>query len=188
MHGSRSARRWAASATLVLLLSACGGGGGGLGGGKVGAQRWIKSACTSIGSWVSDIQKRVTAVSSQHPSTPQEGKKTITDFFDAVISDTGKLIDDLKAAGTPDVPNGDQIETAIVTALEKAKSLLEQARSRVPSLPTDNPQAFLNAIEDMSRAVQRAFQQAGKQFSNLRSPELEQAASQEPACKTIGAA
>src|SRR5436190_8538470 len=68
VHGSRSARRWGVGATMAVLLSSCGGGGGGSGGGggleggKVGAQDWIKSACTSIGSWVQDIQKRVNGV------------------------------------------------------------------------------------------------------------------------------
>jgi predicted lipid-binding transport protein (Tim44 family) len=172
---------------MALLLSACGGGGGGVaGGGKVGAQQWMKSACTSIGSWVKDIQKRVTTVSSQNPSTPQEGKKVITDFFDAVISDTGKLIDELNVAGTPDVDNGDQIEAALISTLGKAKSLLEQARTRVSNLPTNNSQAFVQAVQAMGKAVQGAFQKAGQQFSNLRSPELEEAASKEPACKTIG--
>jgi uncharacterized protein YegL len=175
---------------MVILLTCCGGGGGGElgGGGKASAQEWIRSACTSIGAWVSDIQKQVNAVQSKAPSSAEEGKKAIKDFFEAVIADTGKLIDDLKAAGTPDVDHGDQIENAIVTALGKAKSALEQARSKVENLPTDNPQAFLKAIQTMSAAVQQAFQQAGSEFSNMRSPELEKAAAKEPACKSIGSA
>jgi predicted lipid-binding transport protein (Tim44 family) len=171
-----------------MLLSACGGGGGGgIAGGTVSAQDWIKSACTSIGTWVTDIQKRVSTVSSQNPSSPEAGKKAITGFFDAVIADTGKLVDQLKAGGTPAVDNGDQIESTIVNALAKAKSLLERTRSRVQNLPTNNPHAFVKAIETMSRAVQSAFQRAGRQFANLRSPELEAAAAKEPACRIIGA-
>jgi predicted lipid-binding transport protein (Tim44 family) len=197
VYGSRFARRWALVATMAVLLSSCGGGGGGSGGGggvafgggsKVGAQQWIKSACTSIGTWVRDIQKRVSGVTSQTPNSAEEGKKAITDFFEAVIADTGRLVDELRAAGTPDVDNGDQIETAILTALGNAKSALEQARTRVEGLPTNNPQAFLKAIQTMSQAVQGAFQKAGQQFSNLRSPELEAAAAKEPACKAITAA
>ena len=189
MSRSRRVRRWAVALAAATVLTACGGGGGGggLGGGNVSAQQYVKSTCTSLGAWVRDVQKRVAAVSQQNPSTAAAGKKLITSFFDAVVADTGKLIDELKAGGTPDVDNGDQIQAAIVTTLEKAKSLLQQTRGRVENLPTDNPHAFVLAIESMSRAVQGAFQKAGQQFAHLRSPELEAAATKEPACKTIGA-
>ena len=188
MNGFRSARRAAVLVVVALVLGACGGGGGvgGVGGNKVSAQAYVKTACTSFGRWISEIQARVSQISKENPSTPQAGKKAITDFFDGVIADTGTLVDQLKSAGTPDVDNGDQIENALVATLTQVKSLLEQARERVGNLPIDSPQAFVQATGQMSKAIQKAFQRAGQQFGNLRSPQLEQAAAKEPACKSIG--
>src|SRR5438105_3453752 len=181
----RRSRAWAVTAAAAIVLSACGGGGGG-GLGKSSAEQYVKTVCTSIGGWVKDIQTRVGKVQKENPSSPQEGKKTITEFFDGVIGSTGKLVGEIKAAGTPDVDNGAQISSSVVTALQKAQSLLQQARARVQALPTDNPHAFVTAVQQISTAVQGAFEKAGKQFSNLKSSQLETAASKEPACKALG--
>jgi predicted lipid-binding transport protein (Tim44 family) len=164
----------------ALLLGACGGGGN-----TVSAQQYVRTACTSLSAWITGIQQRSQDLQAKNPSSAEEGKKLFTDFFDGIIADTGKLEDQLKAAGTPDVENGDKIASAVVAALDKVRSLLEQSRSRVESLPTDNPQDFAKAVQEAGQSVQNAFQQANI-GNDLQSPELSSAAAKEPACQSLG--
>jgi predicted lipid-binding transport protein (Tim44 family) len=166
---------------VSVLLGACGGGGGG----TVSAPQFVKVACTDLGNWIKAIQKRSQNVQQAAPQTPDEGKKVISAFFDGVIADTDKLIDQLKAAGTPDVKNGDKISSTVISALEHARDALASSKAKVENLPTDNPQAFAKAAQQMGQSVQSAFQKAGQLGSSLTSPELEAAAKKEPACQSL---
>ena len=170
---------WLAAA---LLLGACGGGGGSS---TVSAAQYVKVACTDVSAWVKSIQQGASKLQTANPSSAEDGKKLFTNFYEDVISDTAKLEDQLKAAGTPGVDNGDTIASNTVSAIDKIRSLLEQSRSRIESLPTNSPQAFAHAVQAAGQAIQQSFQQVD--LSNtINSPELSSAAAKEPACQNIG--
>jgi hypothetical protein len=165
------------------LLGACGGGGGG---GTVSAAQYVKVACTDLSAWVKSIQQGASELQTANPSSAEEGKKLFTNFYENVITATGKLEDQLKAAGAPDVEKGDTIASNTVAAIDKVRTLLEQSRSRVENLPTNSPQAFSRAVQAAGQAVQNSFQQVD--LSNtINSPELSAAASKEPACQSLNA-
>jgi hypothetical protein len=152
----------------------------------VSAAQYVKVTCTDVSAWVKSIQQGAGDLQTANPNSAEEGKKLFTNFYEGVISDTAKLEDQLKAAGTPDVKNGDTIANAAVSAIDKIRSLLEGSRSRIENLPTNSPQAFSHAVQAAGRSVQNSFQQVDLS-STLNSPELSAAAAKEPACQSLGA-
>jgi hypothetical protein len=93
----------------------------------------------------------------------------------------------LKAAGTPDVKNGKQVQTAIVGAFTQLKSALQTAAGQAGNLPTSSPTAFQSAAQKLGSTVQSSMSGIGSSLSNLKSPDLEAAAKKEPACTSLGA-
>jgi hypothetical protein len=178
--------RFAALVVVIpVVLASCGGGGGG---GKVSATDYASSVCTHIKTWLAQIKQRAsdlkTAVS---PGTsPQRGKDLLGSYLDGVISDTDGMINAIKDAGTPDVPNGSQISDTLVSGLDQAKAAFDDARSQVDQLPTNSRTAFAHAAEQLGTSINSKVGGVVQSFQGLKSPQLDQAFRTASACQGSG--
>ncbi len=177
-----------ASATISLLavsatLTACGGSSSS----GTSPEAYVKSICNAVGPFEKDVQARSSALNLSSIKSATEGKTALQGFLNAVAADTDQAVTKLKAAGVPNVNNGKQIQTAIVTAFSQLKTALQQAATSAGSLPTGSPEAFKIAAQALGKSVQTSMSSIGGSLAGLKSSALEAAAKKEPACQNLGA-
>jgi hypothetical protein len=169
---------------VSVALAACGGSSSS----GVSAGAYVKSICQAVGPFEKDVQARSAQISNLSSGTSAaEGKKALQNFLSSVVSDTQSAINKLKAAGTPNVKNGKQIQAAIVSAFTQLKTALSAANTTAASLPTASPEAFKTAAQQLGSTITSSMSGIGSSLNNLKSADLEAAAKKEPACQSIGA-
>lgn len=194
MRGSRGKLGvWAIAA--ALMIGACGGDdapeGDTPGDGPaqtVTAQEYATDICGALDAWVTASQDRVGSLTGAlNPTDSAENRRDIlAGYIDGVIEDTDVLISEVEAAGAPDVEGGEEIAGQIADAFDTVKTELEQTRSEVDSLPTDDPAAFTAAATELGTSIQTSLTAVGTSVGEISEPELNQAFAAEPACSGVG--
>lgn|GEM_PF-4837882 len=166
----------------LLVIAGCGSSSSG-----VSANSYVKSVCEAIKPFVTDIQARSNSLNLTSLSSPAQGKQALEGFMTAAVADSQKAVDQLKAAGVPNVNNGKNISSALVDAFTKVKSALSAAQSQAAALPTGSVAAFRTAGQSLATAIRASFASIGAGLGGLKSAELSKAAKSTPACQSIGA-
>lgn len=166
----------------LLVIAGCGSSSSG-----VSANSYVKSVCEAIKPFVTDIQARSNSLNLTSLSSPAQGKQALEGFMTAAVADSQKAVDQLKAAGVPNVNNGKNISSALVDAFAKVKSALSAAQSQAAALPTGSVAAFRTAGQSLATAIRASFASIGAGLGGLKSAELSKAAKSTPACQSIGA-
>ncbi len=169
---------------VTLAISACGSSSSSSSGAS--AASYVKSVCTAVRSWATDIASRSNALNVATIKNAAQGKTAIEGFFNAAVSDTTAVVSQLKTAGTPNVTNGKQISTALVSSFGQIESALTTGKSQAAALPTSSPTAFKNAGQSLAGSVRSSLSNIGSSLNGLKSPELQAAAKKEPACSSVG--
>lgn len=179
-------------AIALVLLPACSDDGGGDGGAAsaVTPGTYVKSLCTSVQSYVDDITTLSTdfAAGIDPAASADEQKQAVLDFLDDALALTDALIDQVDAAGVPDVEGGAAMVEAIATSFQEARDVLEAARGRVEAASTDDPQAFAAELNEVGTTIQSSLGGIGGSLDLVDSPELAAAAEDEPTCAALAAA
>jgi hypothetical protein len=176
------------SLCLLLAIAALSGTLAAFAGGQtttVTPQAYVTGVCTAIGNWVASVQDRSTALTSTNPTTPRQGKREFVTFMNEVVQDTNVALAALRAAGTPDVPDGTQIATAVIGAMQRAHRILVNARYEAQHVPVNSRSAFARATAHLGKSVQNSLSRIGSGLSSLQSPALETAAAAVPACQSL---
>jgi len=166
---------------VSLTLGACGSSSSG-----VSAGTYVKSVCQAVGPFEKDVQSRSSALDLSTIKSPQEGKTALQGFLNAVAADTDKAVSQLKAAGSPDVKNGEKVSAAIVSAFTQLRGALGHAVTAAGNLPTSSATAFKTAAVSLGNTVRTSMSNIGSGLNGLSSPELESAAKKEKACQSLG--
>jgi len=167
----------------LLVIAGCGSSSSS----GVSANSYVKSVCEAIKPFVTDIQARSNSLNLTALSSPAQGKQALEGFMTAAVADSQKAVDQLKAAGVPNVNNGKNISTALVNAFTQVKSALSAAQSQAAALPTDSVTAFRTAGQSLATTIRASFASIGAGLGGLKSAELSKAAKSTPACQSIGA-
>jgi hypothetical protein len=179
-----------AALALTAVMAGCGGSSGSSASSSSGVSptAYVKAVCTSVGPFEKDVVTRSSALNVTSINNAAQGKTALQGFLNAVATDTKKALAQLKAGGTPDVKNGKAIAGAIVGAFSQLDSTMTQAVKQADALPTNSPQAFKASAQKLGNTVRSSMTNIGTnlQSSTLKSPDLEQAAAKEPACKSLG--
>ena len=154
----------------------------------VSAETYVSSLCTSMQAWITGLQEGQAQVeASVEPGNAESGKQALAVFFDGAVTGTDTLITSVEGIGVPDVEGGDEIAATLVTRFSEAKTALENARSQVDTLPTDDPAAFKTATDELGGTIQTQLQAIGTALSALSQADLDAAANADPACQALGA-
>ena len=105
----------------------------------VSAGAYVKSICRRSARSRRTSRAAVAPSTSPRSPAPQQGKKALQDFLTAIVADTEKAVNQLKAAGAPDVNNGKQISGAIVSAFTRGQDRAEPGQDPGRHLPTTSP-------------------------------------------------
>ena len=154
----------------------------------VPASDWANSVCTSVSDWQQEIQSGTPDFSNV--TDAEEAKQTIADYLESVATATRAMIDQVRAAGTPDVEAGETIAEDFQNALAPVADSFDQARADVEALPTDDPTAFASEVSAIGTTLSEAGTQAGTAFDELAAkyPDagLDAASGDAPACADLG--
>jgi hypothetical protein len=179
-----SIRRISAGAVLAAALLAAGCGSSSSSSG-VSASTYVKNVCTAVGTFRTDVQQKISSLSSANVSTPDQGKKALQGFLSAASTSADAAVTKLKDAGTPSVNNGKQISTSLVNAFSQLSAALKQAESSTNSLPTSSKQAFAAGAKSIQTNIQSSIQGMLSGLSALKSADLASAAKSQPACTSL---
>jgi hypothetical protein len=201
MAGSKT--RVIALAAVVALcsaaLAACGGGGstattgasgasGAAGTGQVSASDYVASVCGAIvdlRSTVKSDQASAQQALTTGGNDPAAVKEQLSKFISEVASATQQLAAEVKNAGTPDVPNGDQFASRLNNRLDQITTAVQGAENKVNALPTSSPQAFSSAAQSFDANFTQQISQFSQLDPSSGSPELKQAADQNSDCQSL---
>jgi len=176
----------------LVLLPACSDDGGGDGDAApaVTPGTYVKSLCTSVQSYVDDITTLSTdfAAGIDPAASADDQKQAVLDFLDDALALTDALIDQVDAAGVPDVEGGAAMVGAIAASFQEARDVLEAARARVEAASTEDPQAFAAELNEVGATIQSSLGGIGGSLDLVDSPELAAAAEDEPTCAALAAA
>ena len=202
----KSTRLWALALIMVFAFIACGGGDDPEPAAEepteaseapaespaaetATAEEFVSTLCTSMGDWVTNLQEGQSEVQANvEPGNIQSGIDALTTFFDSAVSATDELIASIEGAGVPDIDGGEEIQQELLTKFGEAKAALESARDQVASLPSDDPQAFADAAQDLGTTIQTQLSSIGDALSALSQADLDAAAAADPACSSLSSA
>lgn len=182
----------AALAVLVTLAgAACGGGGGNEAGGTaaetVSAATWMGDLCTALGTWQTELTDNAPDLSSV--TDVQATKDSIVSFLGSAVAATRTLVDDIQAAGVPDVENGEAIATEMRSAIATVSDEFSAARDKLEGLSTDDPAAFAADLSEIGTTLTEAGTAAGTTFDQLAekypAADLDAAANEAQACQDV---
>lgn len=181
------------TALLMAALAGVAGCGGGGSSGSAGGQSpedWSTDMCTAVGDWVDELQSSSDALGETTSGATgiEDVRTAFVEFLDAAGARTGQMIDEVEAAGHPDVENGEEIADALLSELQPMQATLEEARDKAEALP-DDPTAFAQGAQEIGESMQQVSETASKGIDEIdakfSSSELEQAMNDEPACQDI---
>ncbi|HJS94562.1 MAG TPA: hypothetical protein VJ741_09885 [Solirubrobacteraceae bacterium] len=180
MH-SASLRGAPALLLVVLLCAGCGSGGGGSS--KVSAGSYVKSVCSAISPLERDVVTRSSALNNSTATNATEAKQTLQGFLNAIEQDSEHAVSQIRAAGTPDISGGKTVSGAIVRTFSQLRDAMKVAVTKSHALPTTSASSFNSAAQALTTSVRTSLN--GIDASGLSNPDLEKAASKEPACKSL---
>jgi hypothetical protein len=172
--------RGAPALLIVLLLCAgCGSGGSS----KVSAGTYVKSVCSAISPLERDVAIRSSALNNSTATSATEAKQTLEGFLNAIAQDSEHAVSQIRSAGTPDVSGGKSVAGAILRTFSQLRDAMKVAVTKSQALPTNSATSFNSAAEALTTSVRGSLNSINA--SGLTNPDLEKAASREPACKSL---
>jgi hypothetical protein len=174
-------------AASVILIAGCGSSSTKTG--TVTAGAYVGQVCTSVASWLHNIQSQAGNLETRlgaRPS-PTTGKRALEEFISGALTDTESATSAMRGAGVPQVANGQKIATTLVAAFEHAQGTLKQLKSKTAALSTKNASVFSSEAKQIASSVQALPLTLGSGVAGLNSGELSKAASESSTCKSVGA-
>jgi hypothetical protein len=180
------------TSTSIATLAAAAvlGGCGSSKSSTVTPSAYVRSICNAVVPFEQDVITRSGKLDLTKIKNPAQGKDALKTFLTSISADTDQAVTKLNSAGVPDVKDGKQISTAIVSAFNQLKTTMHRAATQAAALPTTSTQAFQSGAASLGSDVRNSMTSIGQnlQASTVKSPELQKAASKEPACKSLSGA
>lgn len=191
-------------AALAVLAAACGGGDDetaapevettatetteAAGGGAVPASDWANDVCTALGDWQQELTSGAPTI--EDAADVENVQQTLVGYLDSVVTATETMIEDVRAAGHPDVDQGEQIAQDFQEALAPVRDSFAQARDDVDALDASDPAAFSEQLSAIGTELNEAGSQAASAFDQLAqeypNADLQASAQDAPACQSLG--
>ena len=177
---------------LALAAAGCGGGGDSSSSSSgTDADTWAKDVCGALDTWSNDIQSGSKDLGDalQDTSSPKDAKEKVVTYLEDVQDSTDTMVDDVKAAGTPAIEKGQEIQDDLENGLTEARDSFNEAVESAKKIDTSNLRAFTTGLSNLSQQIQTQLSKASGDLKGLESKydvgELNDALKNEPSCKSI---
>ncbi|HMK12026.1 MAG TPA: hypothetical protein VK461_10625 [Acidimicrobiales bacterium] len=161
-------------------------------GNGVEIEAWAGEVCGAVGTWLDGINASNTKLNEdvQGLTDLNQIRDVLVGFLNDSVSLTDDMINGVKAAGAPNVKNGEQLSADLVAALSPVKDTFEKAANDAKSLPTNDPTAFSQAATKLGQSITDSQSEFSSSFDALQEkyddPALNTAFDQVPACAQLG--
>jgi hypothetical protein len=153
-------------------------------GGTTSAAAYAKEVCGAMVNWVNALKAQQPNIGAS--SSAEQTKQALVDYFDAVISETDTMVNQLKAAGSPDVTGGAAASQAFVTAMEGLQTAFHQLKDKTDGLDTSNTAQMMSGFTTVMKDFQTQMSAIGTQLQGLQSnSELDAAFTADPSCQQL---
>jgi hypothetical protein len=162
------------AAAALLMLAACGGGSEEAGGseesGRVEPEVWATDICTAGREWKMSVESRSRELADEAraASSLKEAKTALVTFLMEFLDETDAMLKKIDAAGTPAGEQGEEQRRALRNAFGQVRPVVADVLVQAQNLPTRNISAFNSEVEAIGRSAQLAFEEVGRQFSDLQ--------------------
>jgi hypothetical protein len=177
----------------------------------VAVDEWVAEVCTSLDEWIGALEAADeelqdvldlsgttgrtgdggldTGTTGTGTADIDERKQTLVDFLDDAVAASDKLLDELDAAGVPDVGEGEELAEVFNDGFKAARDALADGLDNAEQLSTDSAADFRDGVTEITDDIdiafielQTAFNEAG---SELDVDEFDEAYAEEEACEPI---
>lgn len=169
---------WLLAVTTVLALVGCSSS-------ALSADAWAVSVCNALAPWrtqITDLNQRA-AVQMAQTSTVEQTRRNLADL----VADAGDVTETARAAvaaaGVPDVSGGETVARGFERSLRTLRDAYAAAAEDLRALPGNDETAFYDGVVDVMDRLNRQYEQAGAELSELDSPELRAAFDRAPECQ-----
>jgi hypothetical protein len=162
------------AAAALLTSAACGGGSEEAGGsekwGPVEHEVWRADICTALREWITSWRSlsREFADEGLVYSSGEEAKTALVTFVTGLLDETDVMLKKVDAAGTPAGERGEEVRRAFRNAFGQMRRVIADALAEVQNLPTRSVSAFNSEAEALARSAELAYEEVGRQFSDLQ--------------------
>lgn len=157
----------------------------------VPVEEYATGVCTAMSTWQTDVQGLATDLQADPPTDPATGKQVLIDFVAEMSAVTTTMVDEVDAAGPPDVDSGEDIHGTLVDGLTALSDLFDQLEVDMAAVPDNDPAAFSEALTQVTTQFQASAQKIGEAFGTIdqtypeQSAEIQAAFQAEPACAGV---
>ena len=162
---------------MAVFLFACGDD-------PVSVDDYANDLCTALTGWTAELHDRqVELQEGAEPNrSPEADRDALQRFVDGAVAASDGLVDDVEAAGVPDIDDGEEVADTFREAVEETRSELEAAQEDVAQIPTDSPQAYEAAVDAFVADIRSALDGIDDHFEDVDAPELDMALDEADAC------
>lgn len=162
-----------------MAVSACGGDD------SVAVEDYANDLCTALTQWTDTLRDRQAELQEEAGSgaAPQDSREALQRFVDGAVDASEQLVDDVDAAGVPDIDDGEEVADAFREAVEETLSQIEEAQAGVGDIPTDTPSAYRTAVDEFLTELQSTLEGIDEHVQDIDAPELDMALDEASACQ-----
>jgi hypothetical protein len=156
-------------------------------GGGAAATEYVTAVCGGVVDWLGEIQTLTQEFqeTSSGATNIRQVKGAAVDYFDGLLRATETLISSLEDSGVPDVPRGEEAAQHILDGLGEVRTAMQNARARIRDLATDDPQAFVARLREITTEMGRQMSSVGASMEEFEAPELDAAAGDVDSCQGV---
>ena len=152
---------------------------------SVPVDEYANDVCTALTTWTQSLHDQQTELqeTAEPGRSPQEDRDALQGFVDGAVEASEALVDDVEAAGEPEIEDGGEVADAFRDAVEETRGELEDAQADVSEIPVDTPGAYRAAVEEFVTDVRTALEGIDDHFGDVEAPDLETALDEASACQ-----
>ena len=143
---------------------------------------YVTAVCEGVSGWLDEIQTLTAEFqdTSSQATNIRQVKGAAVAYLGGLLDATDTLVSGLEDSGVPDVPRGAEAAQHILDGLGQVRTAMENARGRIRDLATDDPQAFVARLREITSELGSEMSSVGASMEEFDSPELDTAAADVP--------
>ena len=185
-------QRFALIGALVVALASAGVAGASTTSSQsTSPDKWVSTFCGSIVTWQGALKSGTSNISKALAGATglaalKKARSVLVFYLGKVVSATFSMKQAMVKIGSPDVKNGDKIQSTVVGAFGKLVSAFSSAKAKAAKLSTSSPVKFVAGAQGVISTIQSAPQGLSTSFAVLNVDALNKAAAKSSACKALG--
>jgi hypothetical protein len=189
-----TARSLAVTAVALLALTLSGVAGSATS--KAPPKKWVSVFCGSVLTWEKTLQSNTSKLDQTLNALKKSGKADLPSlrtklvgYLDGVVRSTDTLIEHVKAVGAPNVKNGAKIQSGVLVALGRLRTVFQSGKRTAQKLPVTSAKTFSEDAVALGKRIQSSANDIGAAFQALdrySTKALDDAANKDPSCKKLG--